>query len=111
MIDLRDYKGVIREAIRFERNHDENWAWRIRAINKSSAKFGWGYTDFLGEKKDFVLTAEEDENIGIIVRCVEPHGHSVILFVGEDRWADYHTLEEAIAGAIHSIVLYCHNRY
>ena len=112
-MDLRDYKGVIRDAVRRERNCDERWYWKVRAISKDAAKIGWGYLDWLddAQKENFVVTIDEDEDFGTAVIGVVPNGHKIIRFVGSKRWDDYESIEGGIAGVIHEMAQYAHSRY
>ena len=112
MIDMRDYKGVIREAVRQERHRDLMWTWKVRAINKGAAKIGWGYLDHLGgAKEDFVVSVEEHEDFGTVITGSAPNGHKVIWFVGPHDWDDCKTVEDGIAGVIHNMAMYAHCRY
>ena len=112
MVDIRDYKGTIREAVRRERHCDQNWAWKVRAINKSAAKIGWGYLEWLGEKgADFVVEVDEGKDIGTVVIGRVPDGHQVIRFIGDSRWDDFKTVDEGIASVIHGMAQYAHLTY
>ena len=50
MIDIREYKGLIRAAVKSESDRDANWKWKVKSVGKKAARFGWGYLDWLGEK-------------------------------------------------------------
>ena len=111
-MDIRDYKGVIREAVRRERHNDQNWSWKVRAINKSAAKIGWGYLESLGDKaSDFVVEVDEGKDIGTVVIGKVPNGYQVIRFVGENRWDDVRTIEDGIASVIHGMAQYANSVY
>lgn len=111
MVDMREYKGDIRRAVKRERDCDENWAWRVRAIRQGEAKIGWGYLDYMGEKKDFTVSAGDSDDFGRVVIGTVPDGHKVIWFVGDKPWDDCPTMEGAVSGVIHSMAQYAHAVY
>ena len=110
-MDLRDYRGVIREAVRRERHCDQNWSWKVRAISKEKAQIGWGYLDFLEDPTSFVVKIYENDDVGMYVLGTVPNGHKIAMFVGNNRWDDVKTVEEGIAGVIHNMALYAHATY
>lgn len=110
-MDIREYKGVIREAVRRERHCDANWSWKVKAISKSKASIGWGYLDYIGEKGNFVVEVGVFDDIGTVVKGTAPNGHQVIRFVGDTRWDDFKTVEEGITSAIHGLAQYAHATY
>lgn len=111
MIDVREYKGAIREAVRRERHDDKNWAWRVKAINKGVAKIGWEYLDWLGERdRDFLVSIEENDDFKAVIGR-DPAGHRTIRLVGDSRWDDCRTIEEGIALTIHGMARYAHTVY
>ena len=111
-MDLREYKGVIREAVRRERNCDENWSWKVLAISKEKASIAWTYlSEYLGEKKCFEVRVIEDKDIGTVVEAKSPDGFKALRFVGKGRWNDFERVEDGIASAIHGIALHAHTVY
>ena len=86
---MREYKGVIREAVRRERNCDQYWTWKVRAINKNEVKIAWGYLEWGdGKGKDnFTVRVEVSDDFGTVV------------------------IGEGISGTIHSMAQYAHSRY
>ena len=108
MIDVRDYKGTVRDAVRRERHCDANWSWKVKAIRKDVAKIGWGYLEYLEESKDFTVYVMENDEIGMCVVGVVPDGHKVVRFVGENRWDDVRTVEDGFASVIHGMAQYAH---
>ena len=111
-MDLRDYKGTIREAVRRERNCDQNWSWKVLAISKEKASIAWTYlTEYLGEKSCFEVRVIEDKMIGTAVEAKSPDGFKTVRFIGEERWNDFKTVEEGLASAIHGVALHAHWAY
>lgn len=111
MKDLRDYKEVIKEAVRKEREADENWSWSVKTVNKTSAKIGWGYLDYLDETDLFEIKIDDtDENEPMVIGCI-PNGSKVYRWVGPHHWNDCRTIEEAISSTIHGMAAIAHNTY
>ena len=111
-MDLRDYKGVIREAVRRERNCDQNWSWKVLAISKEKASIAWTYlSEYLGEKSCFEVRVIEGKDVGMFVEAKSPDGFKSIRFIGEGRWNDFEKVEDGIASAIHGIALHAHSVY
>lgn len=109
-MDIRDYKGVIREAVRQVRHKDQNWSWKVRAINKDAAKIGWGYLDYLGSKDDFIVKVDENGDFVGVVGIV-PDGKKIIRLIGEGFFNDYKTVEEGIDAVIHAMANYARSVY
>lgn len=111
-MDLREYKGVVREAVRRERNCDQNWSWKVLAISKEKVSIAWTYlSEYLGEKTCFEVRVIEDKDVGTCVEAKSPDGFRVFRFVGEGRWNDFETVEEGLASAIHGIAQHAHFVY
>ena len=111
MYDLRDFKGVIREAVRKIDHRDVNWHWKVKAISRDKAQIGWGYLDYLEEKKNFSVEISETKDMGTAVVGTAPNDAKVILFVGDKRWDDVKTVDEGIEVAIISMAQYAHATY
>lgn len=111
MKDLREYKEVIKEAVRKEREADENWSWSVKAVNKTSARIGWGYLDYLGETDLFEIKIDDTDEDEPTVIGYLPNGNKVYRWVGPHHWNDCSTIEEAIASAIHGMAASAHNTY
>lgn len=110
MIDLREYKDIAKAAVAKERELDENWSWSLKAVNKNEIRIGWGYLDYIGEKDPFKVTMFQEDGYVFLVGT-SPNESKVYAGIGQTRWDDYHTIEEAIAGVIHSMALSAHNTY
>ena len=52
MIDLRNYKDLIRELVAKENDKDKNWRWSVKSISKNRVRIRWGYLDYLEEKEN-----------------------------------------------------------
>ena len=52
MIDLRNYKDLIRELVAKENEKDKNWRWSVKSITKTRVRIRWGYLDYLEEKEN-----------------------------------------------------------
>ena len=55
MIDLRNYKDLIRELVAKENDKDKNWRWSVKSISKNRVRIRWGYLDYLEEKENCFL--------------------------------------------------------
>lgn len=129
MFDLRNYKPVIMEAIKSESERDPNWNWKVKAINKTEIRIGWGYLDYIGEKNPFTITLKEyeweeeefDTDVFLTglfpgwtwkdVNIYEDENYFVLVDVGEDKFHDAHTMEDGLRKAIHGIVIRARNAY
>ena len=112
MHDMRDYKGVIREAVRQERHKDQNWTWKVKAISKTKAQIGWGYLDYIGETTPFIVTIDDEDDVDEpLVIGVFPDGYRVYSWVGQRHWHDASTIEEGLAKVIRMIAMEAHSTY
>ena len=129
MYDLRDYKQVIREAVKRESRADANWNWKLLAVNKTEVKIGWGYTDWLGEREPFRVRLYEDtfdgelsepdlslagffpgdKSVGSIDEDVVHE--SLFVWIGDKHWHDAKTLEDGLKVIIHCLAWEAKNRY
>lgn len=110
MTDLREYKEAIKKAVEIERNTDPNWSWNVKAVNKNSAKIGWGYLDYIGEKNCFTVEITDDDVLHCVVGTI-PNGVKVYAFVGHELWDDVRTFEEGIVSVISQMARSAHNTY
>lgn len=129
MFDLRDYKSIIREAVKLESDRDPNWNWKVKAINKTEIRIGWGYLDYIGEKNPFTITLEEHEweedefetdvfLTGLFpgltwkdVNIYEDNDCFILVDIGDASYHDAQTMEDGLRKAIHGIVNRAHNTY
>lgn len=124
--DLRQYRSTILEAVKQERERDENWSWRVIAINKNEIKIGWGYLDFLHEKTPFSVIIREDEDIDDEGNTIQGNPNicevlgymgnndihdDLFFWVGPKHWHDAPTVEEALKKVIHAIASRAHNTF
>lgn len=110
MADMREYKGTIRRAVKAEKDYDKNWNWTVKAVNKGKATIGWGYLDYIGETDNFIVEIVEDETCPAVVGTM-PNGVKKYAFIGDSRWDDAKTFEEAVAVIIHSMATSAHYTY
>lgn len=118
MIDLREYKDLIRKLVAEENEKDQNWKWSVKSIGKSKVLIQWGYLDYLEEpapKNCFSITANEypdDKFSENDISYRHPTGE-MLSFVsfGNESWNTARTPQEAIEQAIKSIAYYAHSRY
>lgn len=105
MIDFREYKDVIRSAVKAADEKDGNWKWRVESVTKSAIKIGWGYLSYVGESGCFVVSesagneGSDLEDIFIVGKAPDD-AFTVFVDVADDRWADARTVEEGIAAVI-----------
>lgn len=110
MADMREYKEAVKEAVEKERREDKNWSWRIIAVNKSEAKIGWGYLDYIGGKDPFTVQIDENDGTPAVVGTL-PTGRRIYCFVGPERWDDCKTIDGAVKSVIHSMAATAHCIY
>lgn len=114
MTDLREYKANVLEAVKAVREADENWSWRVAAVNKSSVRVRWGYFDYLEEKEDITITVSEDEYEDdelVAVRVDIPDGTKRYYFVGSKHWDDAKDIGTAVKMAVFGAAAHCHSVY
>lgn len=110
MVDMRNYREIVKAAVAKEREADKNWGWSVKAITKNEIRIGWGYLDYIGEKTPFVVKLDDDDSVLGVIGTI-PNGNRVYDFVGPENWHGYESIEEAIAGIIHGMARIAHNIY
>ncbi|MBQ6679521.1 MAG: hypothetical protein IJM76_05805 [Lachnospiraceae bacterium] len=110
MMDLRAYREVVKTAVARERAADKNWGWSVKAVNKGTVRIGWGYLDYIGCDDTLDLTVFNEDDL-TVVTATAPNGHREHVFVGDTRWDDAKTIDEAIGIAVHAAATYMHSVY
>lgn len=115
LIDFRKYKELIRKTVAQISKEDENWNWKVDAINKGEVRIQWGYLDYCGEYRNcFFLTFSSDPTDTMCDCCIEYRKPSRGLLdgigIGGELFPDI-TPEMAIERAIKNIARYAHNVY
>lgn len=131
MFDLRDYKSVIREAVKLESDRDPNWNWKVKAINKTEIKIGWGYLDYLcdGRRNEYfsvkLIEMYFDDEGNLLKKEVgeselslagfypdDPTMRdSLYVWIGDKHWHDAKSLEDGLKLIVHAIANRAHNTY
>ena len=121
MFDLRDYKSVIREAVKLESERDPNWNWKVKTINKTEIRIGWGYLDFLcdGKRNEyFSVKLFEDELDGkpdLSLAGFYPDDStmrdSLYVWIGDKHWHDAKSLKDGLRMIINGIANRAHNTF
>lgn len=128
MYDLRNYKQVIKEAVKRESDTDPNWNWKLLAVNKTEVRIGWGYTDWLGEKEPFRVRLYEyyiddmpDPDLSLagffpyeksFGNIYEDYASDYLYcWIGDKHWHDAKTVENGLRMVIHNLALEAHSRY
>ena len=114
MIDFREYKDVIRSAVKSADERDENWNWRVEAVNKKEVRIGWSYLNYLGDGGCFRISKvpedKGDEEIFLVGK--DPNdAFEVCVIVGDGRWVDAHSVSEGIEIAIRRVAAEAGRRY
>ena len=111
MEDLRKYKEDIFDAVKTERELDDNWQWRVEAINKKEARIAWGYLDYIGEEEPFkIILFDEDGDVSIMGKF--PVGETkAFSWIGDKHWHDARTVNMGIRQTIHALANAAHNEY
>ena len=61
MLDLRDYKELVKAAIKETAEKDTNWKWRMKSCKKNEIMIWWSYLNEYLENEDmFKIELEED---------------------------------------------------
>lgn len=122
MIDLRNYKELVRTAIKKAAEKDMNWKWRMKACNKNEIKIRWSYlADYLeSENENFVIELEEvkdDDSKEVIYYWLWANkpGMGVIgcweLEADGGRTSCSISIENALEQAVNKIINYAVNTY
>ena len=116
MIDLRDYKDLIRSTVKKIDEKDENWKWAVKSIGKAKVLIRWGYLDYLEEKQNcFIITLDCDDELGNWLWANLPDGdHIECYMVAEHpnpKIGAEQTVKSGIVDAIEEIAYYAHSRY
>ena len=114
MVDLRDYKIVIRDAVAAERERDKNWGWRVVRVNKNSIVIRWGYLDYIEEKDSFVIRLMEDDGDVSLAGFMPGDPtlrDSLYVWIGDKHWHDCKTVDEGIRCAVRGIANRAHNTF
>lgn len=62
MIDLRNYKQLLKELVAAENKSDKNWKWKLKSVSQKKALIWWEYLNYCGSENEcFVLTLDMDE--------------------------------------------------
>jgi len=62
MLDLRDYKDLVKETLKEVAVNDKNWKWKLKSCKKNEITIWWSYlNEYLEEKKMFRIELEEVE--------------------------------------------------
>lgn len=111
MVDFREYKDVIKEAVARESKLDKNWNWTVKSVGKKAVKIDWGYTSkYLGEEP-FVLTAFDgmfDCDLNGL-QMSDPHGHKEYVYVGDSYLDDISNYGDGICVIIARMGKYARN--
>ena len=110
MIDMRLYEDTIRNAVKRESDRDENWNWKVKAVNKGKAKISWGYLDYLGETDCFEVQIEDDGELQVVVGTM-PNGCKKYAFIGPNHWDDVNDFAAGITLVIHNMAFSAHHTY
>lgn len=114
MIDFRKFNDEIRAEVRSLNKGDgwkAVWNWKVRSIGTNLIRLGWGYLDYLGEKRCFTIHAD-DLGLDDLVTCEDIDGRRIAFVdVGIDRWADTKSVDEAVKLAIRKVAEFANSRY
>lgn len=116
-IDFRNYADLIRSVVKVTDENDPNWKWKVRSLTKRKVLIQWGYLDYLEEeypKNCFSITIDnpKDEFQWNAITYRLPCGEMLSFNdFGDKSMHTHSTVEQAIEGAIKSLVNYAHSRY
>lgn len=121
MFDLRNYKPIIKEAVKLESERDPNWNWKVKAINKTEIRIGWGYLDFLcdGKRNEYFsvklfedeLDGEPDLSLAGFYPDAPTTCDSLYVWIGDKHWHDAKSLEDGLRMIIKRIANCAHNTF
>lgn len=121
MFDLRNYKPVIMEAVKLESSRDHNWNWKVKAINKTEIRIGWGYLDWLcdGKRNEYFsvrlfvdeFNGKPELSLAGFYPDVSAMRDSLYVWIGDKHWHDAKTMEDGLRMIIHAIANSAHNTY
>lgn len=121
MFDLRNYKSIIREAVKLESKHDPIWNWKVKAINKTEIRIGWGYLDWLcnGKHNEYFsvklfideLNGKPDVSLAGYYPDDPTMRDSLYVWIGDKHYHDAKTMEDGLRMIVHAIANQAHNNY
>jgi len=107
MVDFREYKDIIREAVNKESKRDPNWKWTVKAVNKTEVKIGWGYLDYCGETDFFRVKADSAEGDDYITTTDPFSGRISGYLIGSEFYCDG-SVGEILPKAVRTIANHAH---
>lgn len=120
MLDLRNYKELIRELVAKENSKDPNWKWSVKSISKTKVLIRWGYLDYMEEKNNcFVLELENDVDgtgIGDWIHTRRPDGEIIEAYLVVEgkpnpKLGAEQNIRSGLRDAIEEIAYIAHSRY
>ena len=117
MIDLRNYKDLIRELVAKENDKDKNWRWSVKSISKNRVRIRWGYLDYLEEKENcFQIELDSSMESMEWLHARRPDGEMIECYlvvegkpnpqVGAEQ-----TIQSGLRDAVWDIAYIAHSRY
>lgn len=111
MTNLKDYTTIIRNATKENTFRDHGYRWSVKAINKNSVKLFWSYLD-PEETIIISVVSNADSNEPDDLKISFPNDWpKTYVVVGNDRYCDAGTMEDAILVAIRSAYTLAHHYY
>lgn len=111
MTNLKNYTEIIRSTVKENTFRDTNYRWSVKGINKNSVKLFWSYLEpdevIIISVVDNHDTEEPDD-----LKITFPGGDiKTYVVVGNDRYCDAGSMDEAIVMAIRSAFVLAHHHY
>ena len=117
MFNLKDYAGVLMEAVDRVHKNDPNWDWWVSRISETEAEIGWGYLTWMGEK-DYTFRLEvipEKDGTEYSVCGYKPGSDKptdwLFIWIGNKHWHDFEKLEDGLKSIIYRFADLAHNTY
>lgn len=112
-MDLRNYKAAALAGVEAVNVKDSRWDWHLSGLGKKGISIRWSYLDYIGQKADFEITYEEaGEEKWLSGDMGNDYiDDSPVVTIGDARWDDAKTIEEALRVMIRQIAMIAHSRY
>ena len=111
MLDLRDYKELVKAAIKETAEKDTNWKWKIKSCSKNTIRIWWSYlNEYLEEDETFCIKLEDLKGLSFyFLKAINPNVELIdgweVPYDGKEE-KDAYSIEYALKEAVREIIGY-----
>lgn len=85
MMNLKDYKELIRDLVAEEDKNGLAWKWSVKSVEKTKARIFWAYLEWLGEEEPYFTIKVEDTGDGCWIGSYTEQGMPISSEIVEDN--------------------------